>query len=191
MASLMFACRFAFYLEAAATTAAEAAAGEAASTPTSEPRTTRTARCGRKDGARMRRHDAETVGERIGIELRTKKSAAIPVGRLGHDALKGFAPILFNAEGHGEGQEFFEHLRRFDHFVEAVGFDVIEKVFEAQDPFQGARALHRARGHEPAKGTNHHSGEDRRKDKWKRGHTETVCDGVRAKKQKNTNYGSR
>src|SRR5207247_9587502 len=67
------------------------------------PRTTRTARCGRKDGARMRRHDAETVGERIGIELRTKKSAAIPVGRLGHDALKGFAPILFNAEGHGEG----------------------------------------------------------------------------------------
>src|SRR5205823_11476583 len=106
---------------AAATTAAEAAAGEAASTP--EPRTTRTARCGRKDGARMRRHAAETVGERIGIELRTKKSAAIPVGRLGHDALKGFAPILFNAEGHGEGQEFFEHLRRFDHLVEAVGFD--------------------------------------------------------------------
>src|SRR5206468_11556421 len=90
-----------------------------ATATTAEPGAARAPRRGREDGSCVRGHDAEVAGERVWIELRAKRSSAVPLGRFCHDALEGFAPVFFHAEGHGEGKEFLEHLRCLDHFIEA------------------------------------------------------------------------
>src|SRR6266403_234442 len=119
----------------------------------------RAARGGGHDAAGVGRHGVEVAGEHHGIEIGAVR-AAVPVRWLGHDSLEGFAPIFLHAEGHGEGQKFLKHLRRLDHAIEAVGFDVIEKVFEPEDAFEGARTLLRVRGHEPAEGADYDGAEN-------------------------------
>ena len=86
--------------------------------------------------------------------MRSEASASIPTGRLGVNILEGFAPIFFDAEGHGEGQEFFEHFGSLDHAIEAIGFDMSEKILEAENAFEGARAAVGSCGHEPGEGAN-------------------------------------
>src|SRR4029077_20868873 len=104
--------------------------------------------------------------------------ALIPTRGLGVDALEGFAPVFLNAKSHGEGQEFFEHLRRLDGAVKAIGFDMAQKIFEAQSAFEGAGALFAVRGHEPAECADDDAAENAGDDERKRGHAEAGGDGV-------------
>src|SRR5262245_20405276 len=94
------------YSKATAATAAEATAGGAATTiSTTEAGASGAARRRREHGACLRGHGAEIVYEHVGIELRAVDAAVIPLGRLGHDALKRFTPVFLDAEGHGKGQK--------------------------------------------------------------------------------------
>ena len=118
-----------------------------------------------------------SLDEHHRVEIRAVR-AAIPLGRLRHDALEGFAPVFLDAQGHGEGQKLFEHLRRFDGAIEAVGFDVIQEIFKAENAFHGARALLGVRGHKPAESTDHQARQNSRNDERKRRHAHGRGDAV-------------
>src|SRR4249919_1600519 len=112
-------------LKAAATSAAEAAAGKTASTATSAEAGAagRTAR-GRGEGLRGERgHAVEAVGEIHAAEHGAGRGV-IPGRRLLEDAVEGGDPLFLDAEGHGEGEIFFErlllgHVRGGGHALEA------------------------------------------------------------------------
>jgi hypothetical protein len=150
----MFNLDLAKELEATTSSSAETPAGETSSSASSKARATGAARGGSHDTAGARGHTVEITGEHHRVEI-WAVGAAVPIGRLRHDALKGLAPVLFHAECHGEGQKFLEHLWRFDSAIEAVGFDVIQEIFEAKNAFHGAGALLGVRGHKPAEATDH------------------------------------
>src|SRR6266853_5143586 len=135
-------------LEAAAAAAAESTARETAAT--TEAGASRTAWSGSENRSGLRRHGVEIVYEAVGEEGRAETAALIPVWRLSINILKRLAPIFFHPESHGERQKLFKHFRSLDGAVEAIGFDVCEKILETQNAFQSARATFRARGHEPA-----------------------------------------
>src|SRR5438876_53894 len=81
------------------------------------------ARGRRHHGTGLAGHGAEVVDEGHGVEIRAEAAALVPTGLLGVNALEGFAPIFLDAHGHGERQELLKHFGRFDHAIEAVGFD--------------------------------------------------------------------
>jgi len=106
---------------------------------------------------------------------------------LGHDALKRFAPIFLHAERHGVRQKFLKHLRRLDHAIEVVRFDVVEEVFEPKNAFQGPCALLRVRGHEPAEGADHDRAGNPGDDERERRHTQAGSDRSPNPDRKNSN----
>src|ERR1700752_46106 len=61
-------------------------------------------------------------------------------------------------------QKFLEHFGRFPDAPESVAFDGSEKLREAENFFERARAGERARRHKPAKNADQRSGKDRRDD---------------------------
>src|ERR1700747_62004 len=61
-------------------------------------------------------------------------------------------------------QKFLENFGRFHDALEAVAFDASEKLLEAENFFERARAGERARRHKPAKNADQRSGKDRRDD---------------------------
>jgi len=105
-------------LKPSAPAPAKAAAGVSAAP--GKPGAARGARSGGKNRARLRGHGIQIVDERVWIEPRAISAALIPLWRLRVDALKRLAPVFLNPKGQGEGQEFFEHVGRFDH---AIVFD--------------------------------------------------------------------
>src|ERR1700682_2456675 len=96
----------------------------------------------------------EVAGEIDVIEIRSI-TAAIPIWRLGHGALKSFAPVFFHAQGHGKGKKLFKHLWSFDSAIKAIGFDMIQKIFETKHSFQSACSLFGVCGHKPAESADH------------------------------------
>ena len=71
-----------------------------------------------------------------------------------------------------KGEEFFEHLRSLDGAVEAIGFDVIEKILEAEGIFERAGALFGVRGHKPAEHADDNGRKNSAHDEWQRGHAQ-------------------
>src|ERR1700739_134893 len=61
-------------------------------------------------------------------------------------------------------QKFLEHFGCFYDALEAVAFDSSEKLLEAENFFERARAGERARRHKPAEDADHSGGKDRRDD---------------------------
>src|SRR5882724_9290027 len=153
-------------LEAASATAAEATTRGAAA---AEAGATGAPRGRGHYGAGLRGHQVEVVDEEDRVEIGAV-GTLVPTGWLGVDALKGLAPVFFNAESHGEGQELLEHFGRFDGAVETVGFDVAQEIFKAERAFQGAGALLGVRGHEQAERADDDAAENAADDKRKRGH---------------------
>src|SRR5271157_5976053 len=151
-------------LKASAATAAEAATREAAAPATPETRAAGTARGGGHGRASHGGHGIQVADEHIRIEARAEV-ALIPLRRLSVNILEGVAPVFFDAEGHGEGEKLLKHFRRFDHAIEAIGFDVIQEILETQNALESASAGLRVRGHKPAKAADDGAGEDAGDDK--------------------------
>src|SRR4029077_20006450 len=154
--------------ETAATAAAESPAGRAAAA--GEAGAPRAARCGGHHAAGARGHVAQIVGEHQRIEIRTIRRAPIPLRWLRHDSLESPAPVFLHTERHRESQELLEHFGRLNRAIEAIGFDVYEKILKAQNTFQRARALFRVRGHEPPKPANDRAGKNSCDDERQRSH---------------------
>src|SRR5262249_34266205 len=162
--------------KAAAATAAEASAGETAATP-AEAGASGAARGGGERCSCLGRKRIQIVHEAEGVKVRAKVATLIPLWRLGVDVGESFGPVFFHTEGHCVRQKFFKHLGRFNHAIEAVGFDVGEEVLEAEDTFERARAVGSTGGHKPAKAADDRGTYDSRNDEWRPGHTHTAADG--------------
>src|SRR5205809_4807971 len=103
-----------------------------------------------KNCPRLTGHGVEIVHKTIKIKLRPVTAALIPARRLGVNVLKGLAPIFLNAKSHREGKKLFKHFGSFDHAIEAVGFYMGEKIFEAENAFERSGSACCSCRHEPA-----------------------------------------
>ena len=139
-------------LKTAATAAAKSAAREA--TSTAESGTPGTARCGSENCSSLTGHCVEIVHKTIRIKLRPVTAALIPARRLHVNVLKGLAPIFLNTKGHRKWKKFFKHFGSFDHAIEAVGFYMGEKIFEAENAFERSGSACCSCRHEPAEATD-------------------------------------
>src|SRR5438552_756452 len=123
-----------FPLEATATASAKSTAREAPST--AESGTAGTTRRGSENRSRLTGHRVQVVHKAVRIKLRPVTATLIPARRLRVDILEGFAPIFFDAEGHGERKKLFKHFGSLNHAIEAVGFHMGEEIFEAENTFE-------------------------------------------------------
>src|ERR1035437_7300728 len=136
-------------LERATAAAAEAASGEASAGEASSSAEARPAGTGSGRGGEhlvhVRRHAVHGTRK----EKRTETDVAVWRGvaawRIFHDAVERLRPMVFDAQRHGVGEEFFERVGR--HALDAIGVDAVHEFLESEDRDCSARAGDSLRGH--------------------------------------------
>src|SRR5207302_9654404 len=97
-------------------------------------------------------------------------------------------PVYLHAESDRERQKRFKHFGCLDHAIEAISFNMREKILEAEHTFQGASAGYCFCRHEPAETADDGAAQNSGNNERQASHAERPADGGASPNRKKTNY---